>query len=146
MDILFSLSEYMRPFLIPSGTRVSLFPPSVKAKATMVWSSKFRSSFCPHFHSLCPAGLQFCCGIWEKFPFVHKWHQASGCDIHENQTLDDHEGLQPAYIIRNLCGEYSEVNPVRSTTGIIAWTNTCCCVSFPNKLLGHAAGGQCQMC
>lgn len=75
----------MPPYLILSGTRVSLFPPSHEAKATMVWSSKSHSSFCPHFHSLCPAGLRFHCGIWERFPFVHKWHQASDCDIHENQ-------------------------------------------------------------
>lgn len=85
LNILFGLFVYMPPYLIPSGTRVSLFPPSVEAKATMVWSSKSRSSFCPHFHSLCPAGLRFCCGIWQRFPFVHKWHQASDCDIQENE-------------------------------------------------------------
>lgn len=50
------------PSLILPGTTASLFPPSAEAKATMVCSSKSRSSFCPHSHPVTIRSTALDCG------------------------------------------------------------------------------------
>lgn len=89
--------------------------------------------------------------LWylRKISICSSWRRASDCDI---QTLDGSERLPPAYItlnyfhIRILRTEYG----VWSQTEMITWSNTCCCIASPNKLLGlpgirQAVSGPFQM-
>lgn len=127
------VSVHTPAYLILFGTRVFLFPLSVKSQSHNGLVLKSHSSFCPHFHPLCPTGLWFCCIIWETFPSLHV---TSGVTL--IRSCKANAGQRWRAPSCWFCPE-SEIIPWTQCSQIQSRNNnsTCCC--FPSE---QAAAGR----